>query len=234
MTSFTTAIENMDWTAIADQLDADGYALLPERLASTQARTLAQQMMELSPVSLASRGLGRGDLFSFGTELPVPLTQWRAAIYQHLVPVANRWSERLKTGYSYPAQLDDFLQRNRQAGQTTPLSRLICLEEQDYLALHRHNQGVHRFPLQLMVLLSAPGDEFTGGELVMTEQRPRMQSRPMVLPLRFGEVAIISTADRPVEGGRGYYRVNVRHAISRVRSGRRIGLELSFHDAPSA
>src|SRR5699024_10893692 len=131
--------------------------------------------------------------------LPAPLAQWRAAIYRHLAPLANRWSERLNTGYHYPAQLEAFLQRNRQAGQTRPLSSLTCLEEQDYLALHQHKQGVHWFPLQLVALLSMPGKEFTGGELVMTEQRPRAQSRPTVLPLRCGEIAMISVAERPVE-----------------------------------
>jgi hypothetical protein len=186
----------------------------------------------LRRVSLASENLGRGELFCFGECLPAPLTHWRTAFYPQLAPIANRWNETLDVGYRYPAALDDFLERNRRAGQARPLSHLSRLREGDYLALHQRNAGEHVFPLQVVVLLAEPGRDFQGGEFVMTEQRPRMQSRPMVLPLELGDAAIIGTAQRPFKGSKGHYRVNLRHAISRVRGGERIGLELSFHDGP--
>src|SRR5690606_33721505 len=158
---------------------------------------------------------------------------WRTVFYRHLAPIANRWQESLGADYRYPDRLEAFLQRNREAGQAQPLSRLDRLVQGDYLALHQCTDGAHVFPLQLVLLLSEPGEAFTGGEFVMTEQRPRMQSRPMVVPLGIGDAAVIATAGRPVRGGRTCYRVNLRHAISRVHHGERIGVELSFHDSPS-
>lgn len=225
-----TMIETLDWSAIADQLDSEGQAVLPGLLAT--ATSLAQDMGRLRRVSLASSDLGRGDLYYYGVDLPQPLATLRESLYPHLAAIANRWNETLGVEYRYPATLAAFLQRQREAGQTRPLSHLNRLGESDYLALHQRADGEHVFPLQLVGLLSAPGQDFTGGEFVMTEQRPRMQSRPMVLPLRQGDAALISTAQRPFKGSKGYYRVNLKHAISRVRSGERIGLELSFHDAP--
>lgn len=225
-----TMIETLDWPEIAGQLDKEGYALLPGLLAT--ATPLTQGMERLRRVSLASSDLGRGDLYDYGADLPQPLATLRESLYPQLAAIANHWNETLDVEYRYPATLQAFLKRQREAGQVQPLSHLNRLGESDYLALHQRADGEHMFPLQLVGLLSAPGQDFTGGEFVMTEQRPRMQSRPMVLPLCQGDAALISTAQRPFKGSKGYYRVNLKHAISRVRSGERVGLELSFHDAP--
>jgi len=235
MTSPATTIDQLDWANIAAQLDVEGYAVLPGLLAPQQARDLSRQAepsTALRRVSLASSDLGRGELLYFDADLPAPWASLRSALYRRLTPIANRWNEILDVGYRYPAELTEFLGRNRQAGQIRPQSHLNRLCSDDYLALHQRSDGEHVFPLQVVALLSEPGRDFQGGEFVMTEQRPRMQSRPVVLPLQLGDVAIIGTARRPFKGTRGHYRVNLRHAISRVRGGERIGVELSFHDAP--
>jgi uncharacterized protein len=229
-----TAIDRLDWRDIARRLDIEGYAMLPGLMASERAQELARLAIasEVTPRgTLAAEELGRGELLYFGAALPAPWAGWRSAFYRHLAGVANRWNEVLAIEYRYPAKLDDFLRRNRQAGQVRPQSYLNRLGVEDYLALHQRGGEELVFPLQVVVLLSEPGRDFQGGEFVMTEQRPRMQSRPMVLPLRRGDAAIISTTERPFRGSRGYYRVNLKHAISRVSSGERLGLELSFHDA---
>lgn len=226
------ALGRLDWAGIAAQLDAEGYALLPEWQVPEQARALAGYAAGLRRSPLVDGKSGLGDLHYFPEELPAPLAAWRAALYRHLVPIANRWSERLDSAYRYPDDLADFLLRGRQAGQTHAPSHLSLLREDGYIALHQRNAGAHVFPLQCVALLSEPGLDHTGGEFVMTEQRPRMQSRPMVVPLRLGDAALIATAHRPVRGAGGDYRVNLKHAVSRVRSGVRSGLELFFHDAP--
>ncbi|KGD89207.1 prolyl 4-hydroxylase [Achromobacter sp. RTa] len=226
-------IDGLDWAGIAAQLDAEGYALLPQWLMPEQARALGRHAAALERASLARGGLGQGDLHYFPADLPAPLAAWRADLYRRLAPISNRWSERLGSGYRYPGELEPFLRRGRQAGQTHALTHLSQLRGDDYVALHQRNEGAHVFALQLVALLAEPGLDFTGGEFVMTEQRPRMQSRPIVLPLRLGDAALIATAHRPVRGASGAdYRVNLKHAISRVLGGTRIGLELSFHDAP--
>lgn len=221
-----------DTARIAAQLDAEGYALLPGWMPPEQARELGAFMPSLRRESMASNRLGFGDFYHFPDPLPEPLAAWRTTLYRQLAPVANRWNDRLGSAYRYPDELADFLQRGAIAGQTRPLSHLNLLREDGYLALHQRNEGEHVFPLQFVALLSEPDSDFTGGEFVMTEQRPRMQSRPMVLPLRLGDAALITTAHRPAAGASGNYRVNLKHAISRVRSGERIGLELSFHNSP--
>lgn len=227
----TDEIDGLDWSAIARQLDIEGYAVLPGRLRSEQPGDLIRQAETLPAVALACDESGRGELFFFGTQLPTPLQGWRAAFYRHLAPIASLWNERLGVVSCYPAELDEFLRCNQGAGQTRPLTHLNRLNQGDYLALHRRDQGEYVFPLQVVALLNEPGKDFHGGEMVMTEQRPRMQSRPMVLPLAAGDVAII-TVQRPVKGSKSYYRVNLKHAISRVRGGTRYGMELFFHDGP--
>jgi len=234
MTSPDTTIDRLDWSGIARQLDSEGYAELPGLLGTDAARSLARQAetsVAALRVPLASGDLGRGELVYFGASLPAPLQVWRTAFYRHLAVIANRWNEVLGVSGRYPAELDGFLQRNRQAGQVQPQSHWSRLGAEDYVGLHQRSDGEHVFPMQIVALLSEPGKDFQGGEFVMTEQRPRMQSRPMVLPLRLGDAAIISTAERPCEGVKGYYRVNLKHAISRVRGGERTGVELLFHDA---
>ncbi|MDE2366393.1 MAG: 2OG-Fe(II) oxygenase, partial [Betaproteobacteria bacterium] len=182
-------------------------------------------------VLLASGDLGHGELFYFGASPPAPLEAWRTVFYRHLAAIANHWNDILGISGRYPAELGEFLQHNRQAGQIQVQSHWSRLRVEDYVALHQRSDGEHVFPMQVIALLSEPSVDFQGGEFVMTEQRPRMQSRPMVLPLKLGDAAIIATAERPFKGTKGYYRVNLKHAISRVRRGERIGVELTFHDA---
>jgi hypothetical protein len=227
-------IARLDWAGIGMQLDQEGYAILPRLLSESQVRDLVAPRDSASidqGVSLASEDLGRGELFYFSQPLPSLVADLRTCFYKHLAPVANRWNDVLDVTHRYPSALGTFLAQNRKAGQTRPQSNVSRLREGDYAALHQRSDGEQVFPLQLVALLSAPGKDFTGGEFVLTEQRPRMQSRPMVLPLRQGDMAIISVARRPHRGTKGYYRVNLKHAISRVRSGERIGLELVLHDA---
>jgi hypothetical protein len=212
MTYVTTTIDHLDWGDIADQLGTEGYALLPGLLASGQVETLVQMLpglgntSNLYPVSLASCDLGHGDMFYLGEQLPAPLHTWRPNLYHHLAPLANRWNEMLSIAYRYPARHDEFLQHNHEAGQAQPLSHLSRLSEAGYLALHQQDKDGYVFPMQVVALLSEPGQDFEGGEFVMIEQRPRMQSRPMVLPLTAGDAAIIGTAQRPIKGSKGHYR----------------------------
>lgn len=235
MTSVNTTIDRLDWVNIGTQLDVEGYALLPGLLNADQAGSLAQWMQKQKVGKIAlqhAADLGGADLLYFDADLPAPLDAWRTSFYGHLVVIANRWNETLGIGDRYPATLGDFLRRNQQAGQMRRQSHLHRLGMGDYVPLHQRNDGEQVFPLQIVALLSKPEADFQGGEFVMTEQRPRMQSRPSVLPLQLGDAAIIATAQRPFKGTRGHYRVNLKHAISRVHKGVRIGLELSFHDAP--
>jgi hypothetical protein len=234
MTSPNTTIDSLDWASLATQLDAEGYAMLPGLLGADVACALARQTeaSDAVRVPLASGDLGRGELLYFDCGLPVPLEAWRTAFYRHLAVIANRWNETLGVDGRYPVELGDFLRRNQKSGQTRAQSHLSRLGVEDHVLLHQRNNGEQVFSMQIVALLSEPGADFLGGEFVMTEQRPRMQSRPLVLPLKFGDAAIITTAERPSKGTKGYYRVNLKHAISRVRQGERIGLELSFHDAP--
>ncbi len=234
MTETAISCAAPDWIDIGAQLDSDGYALLPGAFDRDEARELARQISEDGVgrrVSLDSLELGRGEILRFGAQLPEPLASWRAALYRDLAPIANRWNEILGVEYRYPLELNAFLRRNSDDGQSQPLSHLNRLGAGDHLALHQSSDGEHVFPMQVVVLLSEAGKDFTGGECVLTEQRPRMQSRPMVVPLTLGDAAIISTAQRPFKGTKGYYRVNLKHAISRVRGGERLGVELSFHNA---
>ncbi|CAB3753391.1 hypothetical protein GQ57_19085 [Burkholderia sp. MSh2] len=235
MTDSTLKFAHLDWDDIGAQLDAEGYALLPGILSPADARDLSRQYLSLKTlrhVELAADDLGHGDVMRLGLSLPMPWANWRAALYRHLVPIANRWNATLGIACRYPEDLATFIRQNHDEGQTEPMSHLSRLAAGDYLALSQNNAGEHVFPMQIVALLSEPGVDFEGGEFVLAEQRPRMQSRPMVLPLKLGDVAIISTAQRPFKGSSGYYRVNIKHAISRVRSGERIGLALYLHDSP--
>lgn len=235
MTSINTIVDRLNWPRIGTELGAEGYALLPGLMDADQIESLVERMQKegerkIPPPHAAD--LGGADVRYFGVELPTPLDALRTALYGHLAMIANRWNNILGIADRYPVALDDFLLRNQQAGQKRGQSYLSRLGVGDHMPLHQRNDGEQVFPLQIVALLSTPGTDFLGGEFVMTEQRPRMQSRPVVLPLRFGDVAIIATAQRPFKGTKGHYRVNLKHAISRVRKGVRIGVELSFHDAP--
>lgn len=205
--------DQYDWIRIAQDLNAQGWALLPALYAPADARTLAGLQVLPDP-------------------LPPPLASLRADLYARLLPVARAWASALDVDVSYPDDLPAYIRQNRQSGQTRSLSTIQRLHASGYQPLLQHADGARVFPLRLIVLLSEPGVDFTGGELVMTEQRPRMQSRPMVLPLGLGDGAVIATSHRPVSGAQGIYRVTERQAISRVRSGERVGLDLMLHDSP--
>jgi len=226
----TGVIDRLDWPAIATHLDGEGYALLPGLLGAERVHDLAGRIDDMNAyrVSLAATGLGSGELFYFDH---TPWAEWRAAFYRHLAIIANRWNETLGIADRYRPELPDSYEADRSVGQAQRQSYVCRLGTEDYLSLHQHANGERIFPLQIVALLSEPEKDFEGGQFVMVERRPRMQSRPIVLPLRLGDAAIICAADRPFRGNSGYYRVNLKHAISRVHRGERIGAEWSFHDA---
>jgi hypothetical protein len=223
-----------DRQQLAGQLDREGYAMLPGLFDRVQASALAALIGSDTTLNgiPSIMGSGAGKVLRLPQKLPEPLDALRAGLYEYLLPIANGWNETMGSRLRFPATFDEFSIQNHKSGHGRPLSCLGSLREHDFQALHQHTEGRRIYPLQLVALLSEPGKDFTGGEFVMTEQRPRMQSRPIVLPLRMGDAAIVAVAQRPVKGSKGSYRVNIKHAVSRVRSGERIGLELVFHDAP--
>lgn len=230
MTPAILPLDNYDWPRIARALDAQGWALLPSLFAPDDARQLAQAAISATRPEPAQAG--HGERYVLSDTLPPPLARLRADLYRRLLPVARAWTAALGQDATYPDELDTYTQWNRQAGQRRPLSAIQRLRADDYQPLLQHADGTCVFPLRLIALLSEPGQDYTGGEIVMTEQRPRMQSRPMVLPLRLGDAAVIAVSHRPVQGAQGTYRVTARQAISRVRSGERLGLDLMLHEAP--
>jgi hypothetical protein len=176
-------------------------------------------------------GFGRGEYKYFDYPLPALIGELRTAVYPHLVPVANRWNEIMKIDVRYPPHHADYIRRCHGAGQSRPTPLILQYGAGDYNCLHQDLYGEHVFPMQLAILLSEPGCDFTGGEFVMTEQRPRMQSRAEVVPLAQGDAVVFAVHHRPVQGTRGAYRVNLRHGVSRLRSGQRHTLGVIFHDA---
>lgn len=220
---------------LAASLDAQGWAHVPGVLTPEECREMAalygRQQLFRSRVVMARHGFGRGEYQYFAYPLPERIAALRAQWYARLAPMANRWNEVLGEAQRYPAQHADYLAQCHAAGQQRPTPLLLQYGPGDYNCLHQDLYGEQVFPLQLVLLLSEPGRDFEGGEFVMTEQRPRMQSRPMVLPLRQGDAAVIAVHNRPVQGTRGIYRVNLRHGVSALRSGRRHTLGVIFHDA---
>ena len=228
-------VEAIDWAGVAAALDAEGAAVVEGLLARAQCEALAALYDEdaafRSRVVMARHGFGRGEYRYFAYPLPDLVAELRAAFYPHLAPIANRWHEAMGLAARFPARHADFLARCHAAGQARPTPLLLRYGAGDHNCLHQDLYGEHVFPLQLVVLLAEPGRDFEGGEFVLTEQRPRMQSRPLVLPLRQGDAALIAVHQRPVQGTRGTYRVNLRHGVSTVRAGRRHALGIIFHDA---
>ena len=234
-TEIASQIAALDWQAIAASLNMQGSAVLDRVLAPHICHALAQSYADdalfRSRVVMARHGYGRGEYKYFAYPLPDVVAGLRATIYPHLAPIANRWNEVMGIETRYPVHHADFLKRCHAAGQNRPTPLLLQYGVDDYNCLHQDLYGEHVFPLQVAILLSAPGSDFSGGEFVITEQRPRMQSRPEVIPLRQGDAVIFAVHHRPVQGMRGVYRVNLRHGVSRVRSGHRHTLGIIFHDA---
>jgi hypothetical protein len=228
-------IAAIDWATIASELDAQGCAPIEQLLAPAQCQALAALYDDDAPfrsrVVMASHGFGRGEYKYFAYPLPALVTELRTRLYPHLAPIANRWSEALGQDVRYPDDHASFIARCHAAGQLRPTPLLLQYGEGDYNCLHQDLYGEHVFPLQVAILLSAPGRDFTGGEFVMTEQRPRMQSRPMVVPLAQGDAVVFAVHHRPAQGIRGVYRVNLRHGVSRLRAGHRHTVGIIFHDA---
>ncbi len=228
-------LDAVDWNVASEALDAEGSAVLEHLLTPAECdglRTLYDEEGRFrSRVVMARHGFGRGEYKYFDHPLPPLVGALREALYAQLAPIANRWHEAMRIDVRFPPRHADFLARCHGAGQIKPTPLLLKYGAGDHNCLHQDLYGEHVFPLQVVVLLSEPDRDFSGGEFVMTEQRPRMQSRPMVLPLRQGDAAVIAVRHRPVQGTRGSYRVNLRHGVSRVRSGHRQTLGIIFHDA---
>lgn len=224
----------IDWNAAAAELDMHGCALLPGLLAPDECAALSGEWDRRdhfrSEVVMARHGFGSGAYRYFAYPLPDPVAALRTALYPPLARIANRWAEILGAA-TFPPTHEEFLARCHAAGQTRPTPLLLRYEAGDWNALHQDLYGAHVFPLQVAILLSAPGVDFTGGELVLTEQRPRMQSRAEVVPLGQGDAVVFPVRERPVAGARGWHRRAMRHGVSRVRSGLRFTLGLIFHDA---
>jgi hypothetical protein len=225
----------LDWRRIAEELDAQGCAVIERLLSPDECRSVAELYPEddrfRSRVVMARHGFGRGEYKYFAYPLPDLIAGLRTALYPRLAEVANRWKEAMGIDVRYPFGHAEFLDRCHRAGQTRPTPLLLRYGPGDHNCLHQDLYGEHAFPLQVAVLLSEPGEDFTGGEFVLTEQRPRMQSRPEVVPLRQGDAVVFAVHHRPVRGTRGTYRVNLRHGVSRLRSGRRYTVGIIFHDA---
>lgn len=230
-----TVVEDLDWTRIAAELESVGHAVVGPLLGAESCKALAglykQDASFRSRVVMERHGFGKGEYKYFGNPLPEPITDLRGLLYRRLAPVANRWAAAMGLDTRYPVEHAEFLERCHAAGQMRPTPLLLKYGPGDYNCLHQDLYGETVFPLQVAILLSTPGTDFTGGEFVLTEQRPRMQSRATVVPLGLGEAVIFAVDQRPVQGTRGTYRVRHRHGVSPVRSGARHTLGIIFHDA---
>jgi len=228
-------VDAIDWTPANSDLDAQGCAVLKGLLSAEECRALASLYPDdsrfRSRVAMGRHGFGRGEYKYFCYPLPDLIAELRPALYAQLHDVANRWNEAMGIDIRYPGTHQAFLKRCHAAGQTRPTPLLLQYGEGDYNCLHQDLYGEHVFPLQVAILLSEPERNFTGGEFVLTEQRPRMQSRPEVVPLGQGDAVAFAVHHRPVQGTRGTYRVNLRHGVSRIRSGHRHTVGVIFHDA---
>jgi uncharacterized protein len=228
-------VDAIDWTQATAELDAQGCVLLKGLLSREECGALAALYADdkhfRSRIVMGRHGFGRGEYKYFSYPLPDLITELRPALYAQLRDIANRWNEAMGIDIRYPQGHEAFLKRCHAAGQTRPTPLLLQYGAGDYNCLHQDLYGEHVFPLQVAILLSEPGRDFSGGEFVLTEQRPRMQSRPEVVPLAQGDAVAFAVHHRPVQGTRGFYRVNLRHGVSRIRSGHRHTLGVIFHDA---
>lgn len=225
----------VDWPAVVEHLQARGSAVIPQLLDRAQCLAMKQLYPQASNfrkrVVMENHGYGQGEYQYFSYPLPPFVQQLRSTLYTHLVGTANLWNEAMRVDVRYPQTHAQFLGRCHAAGQLKPTPLLLQYAEGGYNCLHQDLYGEHVFPIQAVVLLSQPGEDFTGGEFVLTEQRPRMQSRAEVMHLQQGDAVLFAVHHRPVRGSRGFYRVNMRHGVSTLRSGCRHTLGVIFHDA---
>ena len=227
--------EKIDWSAVSSDLDTSGCSVLPSLMSAAECTDIASlyphEKHFRSHIHMARHGFGKGEYRYFKYPLPDLIGDLRTTLYTHVAPLANAWNERMNIATRYPKIHADYLNICHKAGQTRPTPLLLQYAAGDFNCLHQDLYGELAFPLQITVLLSSPGDDFTGGEFVLTEQRPRMQSRVEVVPLQQGDAVLFAVHNRPVQGTKGTYRVNLRHGVSRVRSGQRHTLGIIFHDA---
>jgi uncharacterized protein len=230
-----TRVDAIDWAQATSELDAQGCAVLRGLLTPEECAALAAMYPDdshfRSRIVMGRHGFGRGEYRYFSYPLPDLIAELRPVLYQRLTGIANRWNEAMGIDIRYPASHAAFLKRCHEAGQTRPTPLLLQYEAGDFNCLHQDLYGEHVFPLQVAILLSKPDRDFAGGEFVLTEQRPRMQSRAEVVPLTQGDAVAFAVHHRPVQGTRGTYRVNMRHGVSRLRSGHRHTVGVIFHDA---
>jgi hypothetical protein len=228
-------VNKLDWRRIPKELDEYGNAILPAILSSKECDALAALYSDernfRSRVVMERYSFGRGEYKYLRYPLPEVVSELRTALFPHLAEVANRWNQAMGVDVRYPQDHADYIRRCHEAGQTRPTPLLLQYGPGDYNCLHQDLYGEHVFPIQVTVLLSEPGRDFTGGEFILVEQRPRMQSRAEVVALGKGDAVAFAVHHRPVRGKRGYYRVNFRHGVSRLRSGRRHTVGIIFHDA---
>ena len=228
-------LQAIDWEVVDQELDRNGCAVFQRLLSPRECQAMAglypQETLFRSRVVMARHGFGRGEYKYFAYPLPSLIAALRPALYARLQELANRWNEAMGLDLRFPSDHAAFLARCHASGQLRPTPLLLQYASDDYNCLHQDLYGDHVFPIQVAILLSQPGTDFTGGEFVLTEQRPRMQSRAEVVPLQQGDAVAFAVHQRPVQGTRGFYRVTMRHGVSRIRSGHRHTLGLIFHDA---
>ncbi|MEI8145037.1 MAG: 2OG-Fe(II) oxygenase [Alphaproteobacteria bacterium] len=228
-------ITSLDWDQIRQELDARGVAVMGRVLDAETCATLAglypRSELFRSTIVMARHGFGQGEYKYFSYPLPPVIAGLREAVYARLAPIANRWAELMGQSRRFPSTLAAFLEECHEAGQTRPTPLLLRYGAGDYNCLHQDLYGEHVFPLQMVICLNEPGQDFEGGEFVVVEQRPRMQSKAEVVPLKRGEAAIFAVSHRPHRGSKGIYRVNLRHGVSRIRAGERHTCGIIFHDA---
>ena len=233
--SIAERVSRVPWTRVEDDLNQQGWATIGPLLNKDECPRIRasydQDQLFRGRVVMARHGFGLGEYRYFAYPLPELVQRLRESLYERLAPIANSWRDALGIGEPFPEQHGDYIARCHSAGQDRPTPLLLRYGPGDYNCLHQDLYGELAFPLQAAILLAEPDKDFTGGEFVLTEQRPRMQSRVQVVPLSAGEAVIFAVSQRPVQGARGTYRVTMRHGVSPVRSGNRHTLGIIFHDA---